>query len=73
MVPYTVNFVQIDPKSYCIPSIKKVNRQITELGHLKVVKLEGFTEQEESESPDHFAQVEDDIDKLCPKHAHMGL
>ncbi|KAF3433760.1 hypothetical protein FNV43_RR24863 [Rhamnella rubrinervis] len=58
-------FMTIDPKSYCISStstgLKKVNSQNAELGHLKVVKLEGFTKQEESECSDHFAQEEDDI------------
>lgn len=44
-------FMQIDPKSYCKPTTnntfsKKATKH-TELGHLKVVKLEGFVNQED--------------------------
>ncbi|XP_062154081.1 F-box protein At2g39490 isoform X3 [Alnus glutinosa] len=43
-------FVTIDPKSYCMPSTATYSKKVTrhsELGHLKVVKLEGFTNKED--------------------------
>lgn len=47
---FLANYVQIDPKSYREPSTntcsKKATRH-TELGHLKVVKMEGFLNQED--------------------------
>jgi hypothetical protein len=42
--------IQIDPKSYCMPSTATYSKKVTrhsELGHLKVVKLEGFTNKED--------------------------
>lgn len=42
--------LQIDPKSYRMPSTATYSKKVTrhsELGHLKVVKLEGFTNQED--------------------------
>lgn len=52
---------QIDPKSYCMPSTATYSKNVTrhsEHGHLKVVKLEGFTNQEDEISlAEHFTKV----------------
>ncbi|KAE7996835.1 hypothetical protein FH972_001524 [Carpinus fangiana] len=54
-------FVTIDPKSYCMPSTATYSKKVTrhsEHGHLKVVKLEGFTNQEDEISlAEHFTKV----------------
>ncbi|XP_015876957.3 F-box protein At2g39490 [Ziziphus jujuba] len=43
-------FVTIDEKSYCIPIMATCTKEVdrhTKLGHVKVVKLDGFTKQED--------------------------
>lgn len=42
--------LQIDEKSYCIPIMATCTKEVdrhTKLGHVKVVKLDGFTKQED--------------------------
>lgn len=59
-------FVTIDPRSYTIPHEAKCSKQVgkqTKLRGLKVVKLEGFTNQEDEES---FAERLKDVVVLDP-------
>ncbi|KAF4351254.1 hypothetical protein G4B88_025746 [Cannabis sativa] len=82
-------FVTVDPQSYLVPRMSTVSKKCTrhtELGHLKVVKLEGFKKQEDEitlikkikelltvEPLIIMSASEDSTEGPTPKHAQMSL